>query len=236
MKFTPYSYSKLSVFEHCKYKFKLNYVDKISIFNNSKALEKGSRVHQIIELFEPSKHFKLPLFNYELLTEEEQKDCETLALNFCNSELGKSYLSHNGALGHEIHMGLSKTLGIANYHLDGTLLRGKIDFLIKDGNKLKIIDWKTGKVPDQYYMKNDQVMLYAIWGFNMFSDVNEIEAEYVYVEHNEKYTFKFTREFYKNYTSHYAKKIKDCETEVEYSKTISKLCDYCDYKDIHCFI
>lgn len=228
MRFSPYSYSKIDTFFMCPHKFKLSYIDNIWLSSENIALEKGSRVHEIIEFWRP-KHYKLPSFEYKLMSEPAQKECEQLALDFCNSELGQSYLLHPGVIGHEIHMGLSKSLEPCNYYDCYAMLRGKIDFLIKDGNKLIVVDWKTGKVKDQRYMTNDQVMLYAIWGFNTFKDVDEIIAEYVYVEHNEKHTFTFSRDNYKNYTQNYAKKLKAIETEQEFAKKPQRLCDWCDY-------
>lgn len=230
LKYSPYSYSKIESFMHCPHKFKLNYIDKISVFSQNKALEKGSRVHEIIEFFEPAKYWKMKSFDYKLLDEEEQKATEKLGVDFCNSEMGKKYLMHPGALGHEIKMGLDTRLNPCNYFDDNAMLRGKIDFTIKDGNRLIVVDWKTGKVKTQENMSNDQVLLYAIWGFNMFSDVDEIQADYVYVEHNDYYSFTFKREDYKNFTKNYATKIKKIETEQEFRKNVGRLCDWCDYK------
>jgi CRISPR/Cas system-associated exonuclease Cas4 (RecB family) len=230
MKYSPYSYSKISSFYSCPFKFKLSYVDGIWLKSENKALEKGVRVHEIIEHWTP-KMKNLPSFNYVLLdSKESQKEVEGIALNFCNSDLGQRYLMNPGVIGHEIHMGLDKRLNPCNYHLNSSMLRGKIDFLIKDKNKLIVVDWKTGKVPNQMYMSNDQVMLYAIWGFNMFSDVDTIVADYVYVEHNDTYSFTFTRDNYKNYTKNYANKLKGIETEEIFPKKTGPLCNYCDYK------
>lgn len=229
LKFSPYSYSKIDTFMQCPNKFKLNYIDKISVFNTNKALEKGTRVHEIIEFFEPTSYWKLGKFEYSLLEESEQLLVEQIGIDFCNSELGKKYLMHSGALGHELKIGLDTRLQICNYFDDKAMLRGKIDFAIKDGNKLIVVDWKTGKVKEQAYMSNDQVLLYAIWAFNMFPDVIEVQADYVYVEHNDFYSFNFKRDDYKNFTRNYASKIKAIETEEMFNKKTGPLCAYCDY-------
>lgn len=229
LKYTPYSYSKIETYMSCPYKFKLNYIDKISVFTENKALEKGSRIHEIIEFFEPSAYWKMKPFDYKLLDESEQKECEEIALTFCKSELGKKYLNHRGVIGHEIKMGLDKKLQPCNYFSEDAILRGKIDFTIKDGNKILVVDWKSGKVKEQAYMSNDQVMLYAIWAFNMFSDIDEVQADYVYVEHNELHSFNFKRENYKNFSQNYAQKIKKIETDEVFKKVPQRLCSYCDY-------
>jgi RecB family exonuclease len=230
LKFAPYSYSKIDTFIQCPRKFKLNYIDKINLFSENKALEKGSRVHQIIELFEPTKYWKMPTFDYKLLDENEQKEAEKIALDFISSEMGKSYIMHPGMLGHEIHMGLDKKLQPCNYYSSDAMLRGKIDYFMKYNKTAHVVDWKTGKVKDQRYMTNDQVMLYGIWCFNMFPDIDEVIADYVYVEHNEKHSFTFSRENYKNYTQNYASKIKAIETESEHPMNVGPLCNWCDYK------
>ena len=229
LKFSPYSYSKISSFEQCPTKFKFQYIDKINLFQQSKALEKGTRVHEIIELYEPTFYWKMKDFDYKLLSENEQKECEDLAVKFCKSDLGNKYLMHPGMLGHEMHVGLDTKLQPCNYYDKSAMLRGKIDFLIKDGKTLWVVDWKTGKVTDQRYMSNEQVMLYAIWGFNMFPDVDVIKADYVYVEHDDTYSFEFKRDNYKNFTKNYATKLKTIETEKEFPMKVGPLCNYCDY-------
>ena len=46
-------------------------------------------------------------------------------------------------------MGLDKKLQPCNYFSEDAILRGKIDFTIKDGNKILVVDWKSGKVKEQ---------------------------------------------------------------------------------------
>jgi ATP-dependent exoDNAse (exonuclease V) beta subunit len=230
LKFAPYSYSKIDCFTQCPQKFKLNYIEKINLFTANKALEKGSRIHEIIEFYQPTYYWKMPQFDYKLLDKEEQTEVEKIAMDFVKSDFGKWYVMHDWAIGHEIHIGMDNKLQPCNYHNKSAMLRGKIDYMIKDKTSLVLVDWKSGKVPNQAYMSNEQLMLYAIWGFNMFPDVDVIRADYVYVEHGEKFTFTFKRENYKNYTKTYANRIKSIETEVDYPKKVNKLCDYCDYK------
>jgi len=229
LKYAPYSYSKISSFEQCPLKFKFQYIDKINLLTENKHLEKGVRIHQIIEFYNPWNK-TLPEFNYKLLNEEEQKEIELIAQKFCNSDLGKKYLLNDYQIGHEIEFGLDYKLNPINYYNQNQcMLRGKIDFLIKENDKIIIVDWKTGKVPNQKYISNHQTMLYAIWCFKMFNDINTIQAHYVYVEHNEIIAFIFTKEMLKNYTKTYGSKIKSIETEKEFNKKIGPLCDYCDY-------
>jgi ATP-dependent exoDNAse (exonuclease V) beta subunit len=230
LKFTPYSYSKIDCFIQCPAKFKFKYIDKINLFTENKALEKGSRVHEIIEFYQPTKWWKMPSFNYKLLDETEQKEAEKIAIDFVESEFGKFYLLHPGAIGHEIHVGMDRKLQPCNYYAENVMILGKIDFLIKDGRTMYIVDWKTGKVKDQAYMSNDQLMLYSIWVFNMFSDIDEVIADYVYVEHGEKHSFTFKRENYKNFSKNYANKLKNIETEESFPMKTGPLCNWCDYK------
>lgn len=235
MKFSPYSYSKLSTYKSCPYKFKLNYIDNLRLKTENKALEKGTRIHQIIELYQYNKPEVIPPFDYEILDEDDQQEAEQIAIEFCKSELGKSFLHHDGMLGHEIEFGLTKKFKPINYNHADAMLRGKIDFLAKEGNKAIVADWKSGKVREQRYMNSDQTMLYGIWCFNMFGDIDEVEAHYVYVEHNTVSTFVFKREHYNNYVKAYANKVFEVETAVEYPKITGKLCEYCDYfKQGHC--
>ena len=229
MKFSPYSYSKISTFKACPFKFKLNYIEGLRLKSESVALEKGTRIHQIIEMYQYNKPSVLPTFDYKVLNKEQQEDAEEIAIKFCSSDMGMSFLHHDYILGHEVEFGMDKKFNPVNYNSNDAMLRGKIDFLAKEKRKAIVVDWKSGKVRDQRYMSNEQTMLYAVWCFNMFDDIDEVESHYVYVEHDTITTFLFKREYFNNYTKLYATHVFNIETTNEQPKIVGPLCNYCDY-------
>lgn len=75
-------------------------------------------------------------------------------------------------------------------------------------------------------------MMYAIWAFRKYPDVDIIEGTYVYVEHNTEHKYIFKREYLQNYVDSYSKKIVNIEREKEYPKNINRLCEWCDFQSI----
>ena len=78
MKYSPYSFSKIEVFEQCKNKFKLQYIDKIKTSSSNIHLERGTFFHHLLEhtnfFSKDSKTF--PEITLELLSDEEKKKIE----------------------------------------------------------------------------------------------------------------------------------------------------------------
>ena len=234
MKFSPYSYSKISSFVSCPRKFKYNYIDKLGVFKPSLALEKGSRVHQLLENFDKIKETKeLPSYKFKLTPPESQGDVDKVAFDFMKSDLGKRYLTECDVIGDEVKFGLDAKLTPCSYYSKSAIMRGAIDKLVKIDDKLIIIDWKTGKYPAQEYHDNSQSVMYAIWAFREYPEINEIEATYVYVEHDSEHKYIFLRKYLQNYVTSYSDKIVKIEKEEEFPKIKHVLCDWCDFQE-HC--
>ncbi len=89
MKYAPYSFSKISLFEQCPLKFKFNYIDKLGIFQKSLATERGSYIHELLENDTKEKETK---FKFSIATPEQQQECLDIYHKFKESELGQRYL------------------------------------------------------------------------------------------------------------------------------------------------
>lgn len=151
MKFAPYSYSKISSFVSCPRKFKYNYIDKLGIFKPSEALEKGSRVHQLLENFEEIKETKvLPKFKFSVTPPEKQKAVDKVAFDFMKSDLGRLYLTKCDVIGDEVKFGLDKKLNPIGYYDKAAIMRGAIDKLVwcYDYQEIEIDD--INDIPDEY--------------------------------------------------------------------------------------
>jgi len=235
--FSSYSFSKISTFYQCPYRYKLKYLDKIKVpFETNIALEKGKIIHSLIEGY-----FKdeVQPFNYELSTKEDleryyqifedfkkENFIQKLSkLKFIEVEKGFSLINENGTL---------KAKSDYDY---SALLKGYIDFLgVLEKNEKKImviIDWKTGKPPKEPNIL--QVKLYSLWAFLNYQGIDEIRTCFYYVEHNIKKCFTYRREELNNIKEEIFNKIKYIENEKEFRKNITPLCDYCEMKKFnHC--
>jgi CRISPR/Cas system-associated exonuclease Cas4 (RecB family) len=117
-------------------------------------------------------------------------------------------------------------------------VRGAADVLIVNGERAKVLDWKTGKP------KNDpkQMQLVSLLVFQHFPDVQEVTTGYVFIHHNKvvpnptsyndklDYTFRRDRkgEYWQSFLPD-VKRMEQAKTKDEWPPTPNPLCAYCPY-------
>jgi len=231
LKYAPYSFSKIESFTSCKRKFKHTYIDKLYFPISNIALEKGSYIHKCLEDW-VKKDNKRPEFNFKLSTQEDIQNYNNIVDNFIDSPLGKKYFQSLKILGTETKFGLkideNNQLIETNYYNKKAFIRGMIDQMSSSDGKIVVVDWKSGKVPDE--PKSDQVMLYALWIMTKDDSVNKVESNFVYIEHNIEKQFIYTRDELPSMRKKFAMKVKSIENETEFPKNITALCDWCSFK------
>jgi ATP-dependent exoDNAse (exonuclease V) beta subunit len=188
------------------------------------------------ETFKQSNFRDFPDFNFSVLTSDEQETAKQIVKKFIDSDIGKYYLENNEVIGEEVEFGLDKKLNPVGYYSKEAIIRGKIDKLIIKDSEYIIIDYKTGKFPEAQYHDNGQGILYALWFFRKYPEIQEIKMTYVFVEHLKEHVYTFKRQYLQNYATLYSNKIIKIEKCEDYVKNETKLCDYCDYrKSGYCF-
>jgi RecB family exonuclease len=232
MKFTPYSFSKINSFEMCPAKFDFNYIQKLRFWVPNLATERGSYIHTLLENDTKSKPTS---FKFTLIDEEIERECKEIYKKFKESNWGKFYFSEAFTAEAEVEFGMKKTdegLKPCRYYDKEALFRGKIDHFIKDYDTIYVADWKTGKI--SAYPAPLQLVMYAVWAFNEYPDVETVRAAFVYVEHPEsedmvkEYVFK--REHLSQLTKKVIEKIVTIEKSGEFPKKEGPLCEYCDFR------
>ena len=221
MKYSPYSFSKLSTHKQCNRKFKYNYIDKApQDKKDMTALLKGGAVHSILEHYPyQSTHKLAPQYQH-------------IADKFIETKLGKLYLTQNSIK--EYDFGLTNKLIPTTYSDKEALFRGSIDFICTIDKTLYLCDWKTGKYKDEKWQLYDQLMFYAIYFFQKYENINTINISYVYVEHeNMENTMILERQYLDTYIQELVELILNVEHDEDFKKTISPLCNYCEFKT-HC--
>jgi hypothetical protein len=226
MKFNPYSHSKLDVWRGCPYKFKLTYIDKIKIEKGGTlALFRGSYFHHYIET--KSNDFK----TNEIFTEKHKQECDSILETFLESDVAKKYLSKNGNF--EEKFSFNSKLELLEYKDKSSWLKGSIDYYFVEGDVLTIVDWKSGKVP--WETSDNQTKVYAIYGFLKFPEVQEVKANFVYIEHCLEKSFTYKREDLKKLLKELFDTTRFAENDSTFIKRPTVLCDYCDFKTFgHC--
>jgi len=241
LKYAPYSASRISLWNSCPRKFKYNYIDKIPKEpRDDTPLKKGFCTHLFLENHTANlgKERLLKEISREKIPNEIVQESKKIYKKFVDSDLGKKIFSYL-PLGTELEIGLKIQGGkiqTCDFLDPGCLFRGKIDYICvdKENDKVYVIDWKTGKDKSEgpYKQKPDQLIYYAAWYFHNFP-VDELELEYIFVEHGTSSSIKLVRDKLDLYLKVLLNNIKSIENDNSFDKIEGPLCNWCEYRD-HC--
>ncbi len=223
MNYAPYSASKISIFDECPYKFKLQYVDRVKVpFVEKAFFEKGKFFHYAFQFY-PNDVPKP--FNFRLSSKSEIKEYVNILNDFLRNKEIRNLLLTEDENEREISFSFRKS--------NRVLFKGIIDYLSFRDDVAVIVDWKSGKNWNKILGKTDiQIPLYALWVLENYSNINRIDASYFYVEENDRDKTTFTREKLPELKDTFDNKINMIETEKEWCKTPHSFCKYCDYLNI----
>jgi ATP-dependent helicase/nuclease subunit A len=187
------SYSALSLFERCSYRYfaerivGLRPVDasgSVSGRTGLAATEIGDAVHALLERVDlqapavPEDLDDVVRARYPAVTDEELERIRGFVASYCGSELGARIASLEGA---------APELPFAFEH-DGVLLHGRIDVLHRDGTQALVLDYKTNALAEaeaepEEIVESDyrlQRLVYALACFR--AGVDEVEVVYHFLE------------------------------------------------------
>lgn len=241
MKYSPYSFSKQDTYFSCPRKFKYQYIDKIKGVSDNRALEKGSYIHEKLENFimcvdEPP----FETFIFKLLNKEEQKECEQIVKDVIETDFYKKIKQMGEKYKILVEEGFS--LVGKNWEpniyspkdVDEVIYKGKIDLIILSGKKAICIDHKTGKYKELQYQSYEQVMLYCIYIFKKYPQIEEIKCFYSYVEHDKRNEKVITRDELQKMEKHFKDKLQKIENDSKFDKNVTKLCNWCNFRHKFC--
>lgn len=223
MKYNPYSFTRMSMFKQCKRKFKYRYIDKIKDTEKSYHLEKGKYCHEVLENVHTG--IRVDKSKYEL-SEDQYADIDAMLCKFLSSDFSTNFIKDINSY-NEAQFGIDMYLNVADYDYrdKGLLYLGSVDRINFYDNYLHLIDWKTGKVKEQ----SEQLRHYALWALTEFSHIDKVLVSYVFIEHNQAFSEVITRDDVKNIKKELLYSIKDIESEKNFNKNETPLCDYCEY-------
>lgn len=231
-----FSFSNLELYKKCKLAWKRRYIDKLepTIKINSH-LEKGSKVHLILEHYEYFinltedsdlvKKWK-EQFNFKNLDTILKSPEAEIVRTFAKSELGINILSKKSKREETIMFNSE----IEPYFGDTETCKfiGFID-RINVSEHLELIDYKTGKYKDQQYQHYDQLIIYALYMFLRYKHLNYIKIRFVYVEHLKENALELDRKMI-NYWKNYLKEmINTIENSNNFEPNFQPLCPWCEY-------
>ena len=108
---------------------------------------------------------------------------------------------------------------------DNIYFNGLIDIILKDENKIKILDWKTGK----FFKEAEQLKLYALVMQKLYG-VTTSELEYVFLKMNKNNALKVNQELLDETEFELNNTINKIILTTKFEKNFGSQCKYCNMK------
>ena len=205
-----FSPNMIKAYQTCPKKYYYQYIDHLNLPKSSQPFEKGKKIHA--------------LANYRLqgvkidrietsLNEEEQKIWEILKQNhFYNMECFKSEFNLSIKFGNNFWLG------------------GRIDAIVKNGNDYYILDYKTGKIPNNPEY-DPQTMIYLLCTHEYLKKYNNLSFVYINLREKNNYIIEFNDRLKKQYEEELLKICKKISSDTLFPEDYTQ-CKLCEYKKI----
>lgn len=244
---TCYSHSRISCFEQCKYKYKLQYIDKVKVdVPTTVEAFMGDLVHQALEklykdLGYQKKDSKDEILSfYDDLWDKEWTDDILIVKEGLTSQnykkMGEKYISDY----YDTYYPFDDMtiLGLETQDRmtlpDGNQWHVRIDkFGFKDG-VYYVCDYKTNsRMKDQEEADSDrQLALYSVWVKNKFKDASKVVLKWHMLAFNKEAVSERTDEQLDRLQQDVIERIKEIESCLDYPTNVTGLCNYCVFKQI----
>jgi len=244
-----YSHSRVSTFENCPYKYKLQYIDKVEPdISETIELFMGKRVHETLEKLYKDKKFKKLVSKATLLKfykdnweKEYSKDIlvvkegltaenyRKMGVKFIEDYYDK-YKPFDQLTILDLETQDRMTLK------DGSQWHVRIDkFACDDKGNYYVCDYKTNaSMKDQEEADSDrQLAMYSIWVKDKFKDVKSVKLVWHMLAFNKEAISERSPEQLKKLEEDVIvliRKIEKAEKEKDFPTNVTGLCNYCGFK------
>ncbi|MEK6918316.1 MAG: PD-(D/E)XK nuclease family protein [Nanoarchaeota archaeon] len=243
---TAYSHSRITTFENCPYKYKLQYIDKKKP-ETPATIEAfmGNIVHQTLEDLYKRKKFKQRIaksslikfyrdlwkknYSYDILIVKKELNAENYR------KMGEQFLSD-----YFERMKPFDQMTILDLETqdrltlpDGNQWHVRIDKLGYDNKgNYYVCDYKTNsKMKDQEEADSDrQLAMYSIWVKDKFKDAKSVKLIWHMLAFNKDAISERTDEQLEKLQNEIMEIIKKIENTKEFPTNVTALCDYCEFK------
>ncbi len=212
---TAWSYSRYSDYRRCPFYAKCKFVDKMKEPDNM-AQSRGTAVHKAAESYLRGEQRVMPP-EFKAFAKELKRLRDSKALPEKQLALTEHFVKETG------------------WFDSPAWVRVKLDALLfvpapkKKGavNVLEVYDWKTGKryEPDH----DEQLELYAIAGFVLYPDVDEVVAEDWYVDSGKKESKTFHRSELPKLIKTWEARVKPMLTDTTFVPRPNDKCHFCHF-------
>ena len=207
LRMKAWSYSRLSEYNLCPLKASLHHLQKIDE-PKGPALLRGSQIHEEAEAYATGRLKKLP-DSLKLFAEE-----------FKDLAKRRKYLQV------EQQVAFDKAWKPCDWFGADAWLRVVMDAYYVDGDKLVVVDHKTGKVRPENV---EQLDLYAVAGFILHPEVTTVDAQLWYLDQGEQVTRSYTLADAAKLQKVWTKKPAKMLADTTFKPTPGGGCRYCWY-------
>ena len=214
-----FSYSKINTYNNCPRKYEFLYKDFYPRKGSNIAVLKGTLLHKMIELYINDKNYDIPYEKEFLnLSEEEFNDFKKEFELIKEQPLIKQLKKMKETCEINVEQKLSNIFNDFSFS-------GNTDTLVKNNNKIIIIDYKTGK-PNQNF---EQLEFYALISSYIYKDVTDFLLILSFVSNQQDFKITLKRENLQKIEDKLFKYVTNINSNIKFSKKVGPLCNYCDY-------
>lgn len=206
--FITYSAAMLKTFKQCPKKFEYKYVMEINIPIDTSKIKQGKNVHAIASYY---------LKNYN--TEKLEKSLSTNEKVLWNNLKNNTYFNLE-----TVQSEYNLTSKILEYRING-----RLDALVKDNDNYYILDYKTGKIP-QNTEQDYQTIIYLIITDKLIQKYSSLNFIYIDLKNNTNKIIPFNPEIkieYETILKTGIEEIEKCTKHNIFKKNSEcKMCEY----------
>ncbi len=225
MRYAPYSFSKIHTFFECQKKFEFSYVNKIEIDDNfidPIYFRRGRFLHAYIA--DRLKGGDGMTLKGNISVEDKLELIEFADISLEHEYISMTYDFDKNHI--EQYISLDNNLNV-NTSKSNSCFSGYIDYYAIHDDFAIIVDWKTGKFKENPNF--EQLELYAIWLFQKYPEITEIDLVFFYAEHNKFIMKTITPDIINSIKNDIMDKIKIIENTNEFLISETKQCLHCPF-------
>ena len=201
---TAWSYSRLSTWETCPAKAKYKFLDKLPE-PDSPAAGRGKALHTMAEEYITGKVTELP---HELAEVAE-------------------YIEELKGGAAELQLAFTKEWVPCSWFGPQVYCRVIFDAVKLAGPKGTVADHKSGKIKQEEH--TDQLRLYALTSFIQYPELEEVEAQILYIDHGERLRMTFHRKDLQELKDYWDNRAGKMMADDVFSPKPNSTCRYCAY-------
>lgn len=209
------SFSRLSTYEQCPLKFKLQYIDKTyKDDSDNPAFIRGSRLHKQCEAHILHKTRNKPK---PVISTEVQNVVPIIDKVINNFEI----------ISAESKLALDTNFLPCSWFNKATMYRAILDMTAINKTNALIIDFKSGKVREYDDKPTGQLHLASCFMFANHEAIQEINTAYLFIEHKITIAKKFSRNKFTARRDVFFKLFEEVNNLKEFEPKVNRYCHWC---------